>query len=727
MGRKKLPKQGNTLDKYFFPSPRKIDILKLNSPIPSSNTSDFIPANPVTFSNIDDSTSIDSVPSHNDHSGDLLNLIRTDLADDDVSGAVNEVHEMVILSEQGIIPLTSTTPSSSTSALRMSRNNSNSSDMQVLEQETDHFLMPLPERSDRLRDGYNARFSYCPNPLMNLNSGETRTNVTPDFRSGLNAEQIEAATSCPNTPLCIQAGAGTGKTRTLIARLAFLVESGVDPREILAITFTQKAAHELRERLSGYPEWQGLVTICTFHALSLQAIRRHYKEAGFKDRPLVVAGKEQLDYLRTAVIEHAHLQLALDAHNVLRSAERPAAPAAGGASSAPERDPTGPGRADYPKVGAAEGEAAAAAVDGEVRGDSRRDRAPDAREAADAPLPPLPPGGAASPAQPEAFADEGAMWKFLSDTARARWPGEWDRLAGRCRAKAKKRRRGRSKGALDDSRGAGRAGRKAAKPAKGSKWAQGAGVAGGRRSEEGAGADKADGAADGGDEEDGGAAGGVAAAGGSFRMDLCSLIVGKLMPAAVAEAARERWATGLSAREVTRRAKEAQKRISAQKCIGERPGVFVAGTEEREVWVRYQAALRRAGALDFDDMLTVFRDLMTDERRAAVQRRVRAAYTHVLVDEFQDNNRVGGAAPRAAPPPESHGSSPNRLRRAGELASVLVMIRRQGYGPAQPSRLCVASGGGLSPRFDSHRLPSCLHPSPLPHPPFRVGALPRAC
>ncbi|MGB3696054.1 MAG: ATP-dependent DNA helicase UvrD2 [Gordonia sp. (in: high G+C Gram-positive bacteria)] len=92
---------------------------------------------------------------------------------------------------------------------------------------------------------------------------------------GLDPEQLEAVLA-PRGPVCVLAGAGTGKTRTITRRIAHLVESGqVNPEQVLAVTFTARAAAEMRERLSvlGVSGPGNRVAAQTFHAAAMRQLR----------------------------------------------------------------------------------------------------------------------------------------------------------------------------------------------------------------------------------------------------------------------------------------------------------------------------------------------------------------------------------------------------------------------------------------------------------------------
>src|SRR5918995_5754294 len=102
----------------------------------------------------------------------------------------------------------------------------------------------------------------------------------PGALDGLNRSQ-QAAVSHPGGPLLVVAGAGTGKTRTLTRRFAWLVEQGVPADAVLALTFSSPAASEMRERLEELLEdpYEEL-HVATFHAFCTRLLQDEALEAG---------------------------------------------------------------------------------------------------------------------------------------------------------------------------------------------------------------------------------------------------------------------------------------------------------------------------------------------------------------------------------------------------------------------------------------------------------------
>ncbi|MFI4950761.1 MAG: UvrD-helicase domain-containing protein, partial [Caulobacterales bacterium] len=103
-----------------------------------------------------------------------------------------------------------------------------------------------------------------------------------DYLAGLNPEQ-RAAVEATEGPVLVLAGAGTGKTRVLTTRLAHILATGkARPWELLAVTFTNKAAREMRERITHVigPQAEGLRWLGTFHSVAAQILRRHAELVG---------------------------------------------------------------------------------------------------------------------------------------------------------------------------------------------------------------------------------------------------------------------------------------------------------------------------------------------------------------------------------------------------------------------------------------------------------------
>ena len=109
-----------------------------------------------------------------------------------------------------------------------------------------------------------------------------RSLLTPnEILARMNPPQAEAV-SHVRGPLLILAGAGSGKTRVLAHRVAYLIASGVKPWQIVAVTFTNKAANEMRERIAGLigPENAREATVGTFHSICARILRRDGERIG---------------------------------------------------------------------------------------------------------------------------------------------------------------------------------------------------------------------------------------------------------------------------------------------------------------------------------------------------------------------------------------------------------------------------------------------------------------
>src|SRR6201995_4663302 len=112
--------------------------------------------------------------------------------------------------------------------------------------------------------------------------------------SALNLQQREAVKTI-HGPVLILAGAGTGKTRVITMRITYMVEEGIDPANILAVTFTNKAANEMCERMSGMMsrEKAKALTVGTFHAFCVRLLRQHAERLGYKNNFAIYSQNDQ--------------------------------------------------------------------------------------------------------------------------------------------------------------------------------------------------------------------------------------------------------------------------------------------------------------------------------------------------------------------------------------------------------------------------------------------------
>jgi DNA helicase-2/ATP-dependent DNA helicase PcrA len=134
-----------------------------------------------------------------------------------------------------------------------------------------------------------------------LQRGPASTSIHVDYAAELNEQQLAAVTASPG-PLLVIAGAGSGKTRTLTYRVAYLLENGIDPRNILLLTFTNKAAREMLGRVANVLPvdasglWGG-----TFHSIGNRILRRHGTALGYSSGFTIMDREDQKDLINAVV------------------------------------------------------------------------------------------------------------------------------------------------------------------------------------------------------------------------------------------------------------------------------------------------------------------------------------------------------------------------------------------------------------------------------------------
>src|SRR3954468_10864409 len=134
-----------------------------------------------------------------------------------------------------------------------------------------------------------------------LHAARSTSSIHIDYAAELNEQQLAAVTAPPGPQLII-AGAGSGKTRTLTYRVAYLLENGVDPRNILLLTFTNKAARQMLDRVANLLPvdasglWGG-----TFHSIGNRMLRRHGSVLGYSSGFTILDREDQKDLIDTVV------------------------------------------------------------------------------------------------------------------------------------------------------------------------------------------------------------------------------------------------------------------------------------------------------------------------------------------------------------------------------------------------------------------------------------------
>ncbi len=147
-----------------------------------------------------------------------------------------------------------------------------------------------------------------PEPARSVSSRALQGASAPPYLAGLNPEQRQAVEALDG-PVLVLAGAGTGKTRVLTTRIAHILASGkAYPSQLLSVTFTNKAAREMKERVGDLVGGivEGMPWLGTFHSIGVKILRRHAELVGLKSGFTILDTDDQIRLMKQ-VIEAAGL------------------------------------------------------------------------------------------------------------------------------------------------------------------------------------------------------------------------------------------------------------------------------------------------------------------------------------------------------------------------------------------------------------------------------------
>lgn len=132
------------------------------------------------------------------------------------------------------------------------------------------------------------------------------TTTTDPLLEGLNERQFEAVTTTLDQPTLVIAGAGSGKTGVLTRRAAYIIRERCGPEHQMIVTFTNKAAKEMKERIVKYAGQQAAdkITMGTFHSIAVRILRRHGASIGVHNRFSIFDTDDQKQLMRDALRQH---------------------------------------------------------------------------------------------------------------------------------------------------------------------------------------------------------------------------------------------------------------------------------------------------------------------------------------------------------------------------------------------------------------------------------------